>query len=211
MGTTQFGSRVYTWLMLGAYQGYDNKLDHMIKIISEAGLAGSGPTVFAFSSCALGCSKYWLGPRIAPIPATHTLQKHNMKLLDLALVRAWSLEVGAPIENEAAGFTIHHLKHFPGAMLGTVPLPASGMDVIATVNKWRHLVNHIHYKDFSGNGAEPWAQMGTGKLDFHKITEWLVARNYEGWIICEAQARAPLPLAKHQGIAPFKPPPSLLP
>ena len=27
--------------------------------------------------------------------------------------------------------------------------------------------------------------MGTGKLDFHKITEWLVARDYSGWIICE--------------------------
>ena len=63
-----------------------------------------------------------------------------------------------------------------------------GMDVIATLNKWQHLVNHIHYKDFSGNGAEPWAQMGTGKLDFHKITEWLVARNYSGWIICEDEA-----------------------
>lgn len=60
-----------------------------------------------------------------------------------------------------------------------------GMDVIATLDKWAHLVNHIHYKDFSGNGPEPWAQMGTGKLDFHRITEWLVARNYEGWIVCE--------------------------
>lgn len=63
-----------------------------------------------------------------------------------------------------------------------------GMDVIETLNKWQHLVNHIHYKDFSGNGPEPWAQMGSGKLDFHKITEWLVLRNYEGWIICEDEA-----------------------
>ena len=63
-----------------------------------------------------------------------------------------------------------------------------GMDVIATLNKWQHLVNHIHYKDFSGNGPEPWAQMGTGKLDFHKITEWLVQHHYEGWIICEDEA-----------------------
>ena len=48
-----------------------------------------------------------------------------------------------------------------------------GMDIIDTMTKWQHLVNHIHYKDFSGNGPEPWAQMGTAKLDFHKITEWL--------------------------------------
>tara|TARA_B100000519_G_C13859017_1_gene257998 strand:- start:12 stop:308 length:297 start_codon:yes stop_codon:yes gene_type:complete len=60
-----------------------------------------------------------------------------------------------------------------------------GMDVIDTMTKWAHLVNHIHYKDFSGNGPEPWAQMGSGKLDFHRITEWLTLRKYDGWIICE--------------------------
>ena len=63
-----------------------------------------------------------------------------------------------------------------------------GMDVIETMNKWQHLVNHIHFKDYSGNGPEPWAQMGTGKLDFHRITEWLTLRHYEGWIICEDEA-----------------------
>ncbi len=65
-----------------------------------------------------------------------------------------------------------------------------GMDVIATLNKWAHLVNHIHYKDFSGNGPEPWAQMGSGKLDFHRITEWLVQHGYEGWIVCEDECHA---------------------
>jgi inosose dehydratase len=60
-----------------------------------------------------------------------------------------------------------------------------GMNVIDTMNEWAHLINHVHYKDFSGNGEEPWAQMGTGKLDFHAITEWLVRRNYEGYIVCE--------------------------
>ncbi|MGI8602734.1 MAG: sugar phosphate isomerase/epimerase family protein [Verrucomicrobiales bacterium] len=60
-----------------------------------------------------------------------------------------------------------------------------GMDVIATLNKWAHLVDHIHFKDFSGNGPEPWAKMGTGKLDFHKITEWLVMHDFQGWVICE--------------------------
>jgi inosose dehydratase len=65
-----------------------------------------------------------------------------------------------------------------------------GMGVIATLSKWAHLVNHIHYKDFSGNGPEPWAQMGSGKLDFHQITEWLVLRNFEGWIVCEDECHA---------------------
>ncbi|MDR3228682.1 MAG: sugar phosphate isomerase/epimerase [Puniceicoccales bacterium] len=65
-----------------------------------------------------------------------------------------------------------------------------GMNVIETLNHWDYLVNHIHYKDFSGNGPEPWAQMGTGKLDFHQITEWLVRRNYTGWIVCEDECHA---------------------
>jgi inosose dehydratase len=60
-----------------------------------------------------------------------------------------------------------------------------GMDVIQTMTKWQHLINHVHYKDFSGNGIEPWAQMGTGKVDFHQITEFLIQRNYKGWIVCE--------------------------
>jgi inosose dehydratase len=201
-----------------------------------------------------------LGRFIDPVKLRDVLQKHRMKLAGLALVCAWDAEKETPAEKEAADFAIKYLKHFPGAMLGTVTLPSGrakdlqrrrlnvarninlvsqrahdaglkcsyhpnsppaslvrtqedydvvlssldpkvtgwtpdvghiargGMDVIATLNKWQHLVNHIHYKDFSGNGPEPWAQMGTGKLDFHRITEWLVARNYEGWIICEDEA-----------------------
>jgi hypothetical protein len=117
-----------------------------------------------------------------------------------------------------AGSTYARLKHFSECILGTFKQAGAqkvwriihpcfdtlvtgwmpdachiirrGMDVIATLNKRQHLVNHIHYKDFSGNGAEPWSQMGAGKLDFHKIIEWL--RDYTGWIICEDEA----PVAK---------------
>lgn len=260
MAKIQFGSEVYTWFMQGTGKGYDNKLDHMIQVASEAGFTGIEPMVLEISESALGCCKYWLGDFCDPIKLKDTLDQHNMKLAGLALVCAWDGETEAPNEREAADFTINLLKHFPGAMLGTVTLPSGrnkdlqkrrlniarnlntvsqrahdaglkcsyhpnsppaslvrtqedydvvlssldpkvtgwtpdvghiirgGMDVIATLNKWQHLVNHIHYKDFSGNGAEPWSQMGTGKLDFHKITEWLVQRNYEGWIICEDEA-----------------------
>ena len=182
-----------------------------------------------------------------------------MKLAGLALVCPWNGETENESERAAAEYAIATLKHFPGAKLGTVPLPSNrknlherrlnlvknvnavskraadaglvcsfhpnsppssiartqadydviinslnpavtgwtpdvghiargGMDVIATMDKWAYLVNHIHYKDFSGNGPEPWAQMGTGKLDFHRITEWLTLRNYEGIIVCEDEA-----------------------
>lgn len=259
MSNIKFGSEVYTWFMQDGGKGYDNKLDHMVKIISQAGFTGIEPMVLEISESALGCSKYWMGDFIDPVKFKDVLQEHNVELAGLALICGWDNEEETPEERAAADFTIDFLKHFPGAMLGTVTLPSGrhdlqkrrlnvvrninrvsqrgvdaglvcsyhpnsppnslvrtqydydvvlssldpsvtgwtpdvghiirgGMDVIETMNKWQHLVNHIHYKDFSGNGPEPWAQMGTGKLDFHKITEWLTLRNYEGWVICEDEA-----------------------
>ncbi len=260
MSKIQFGSEVYTWFMQGTGKGYDNKLDHMIKIAGQAGFTGIEPMVLEISESALGCGKYWLGDFCDAGRLKAALDEHNVKLAGLALVCAFDGDKLTPGEEEAVAFTINLLKQFPGAMLGTVTLPSGrkndlqrrrlnvarninevsqrgtdaglkcsyhpnsppssivrtqedydvvlssldpkvtgwtpdvghiirgGMDVIPTLNKWQHLVNHIHYKDFSGNGPEPWAQMGTGKLDFHQITEWLVSRNYEGWIICEDEA-----------------------
>ncbi len=259
MANIKFGSEVYTWFMQDTGKGYDNKLDHMVKIISQAGFTGIEPMVLEISESALGCSKYWMGDFIDPIKFKDVLEKHNVELAGLALICGWDNEEETPEERAAADFTIDFLKHFPGAMLGTVTLPSGrhdlqkrrlnvarninrvsqrgvdaglvcsyhpnsppaslvrtqydydvvlssldpsvtgwtpdvghiirgGMDVIETMNKWQHLVNHIHFKDYSGNGPEPWAQMGTGKLDFHRITEWLTLRHYEGWIICEDEA-----------------------
>jgi inosose dehydratase len=260
MSKIQFGSQVYTWFMQGTGKGYDNKLDHMIKIAGQAGFTGIEPMVLEISESALGCGKYWLGDFCDAGRLKAALDEHNVKLAGLALVCAFDGDKLTPGEEEAVAFTINLLKQFPGAMLGTVTLPSGrkndlqrrrlnvarninevsqrgtdaglkcsyhpnsppsslvrtqedydvvlssldpkvtgwtpdvghiirgGMEVIPTLNKWQHLVNHIHFKDFSGNGPEPWAQMGTGKLDFHQITEWLVSRNYEGWIICEDEA-----------------------
>ncbi|MFK5921224.1 MAG: sugar phosphate isomerase/epimerase [Verrucomicrobiota bacterium] len=257
MSKIKFGSQVYTWFMQETGKSYDNKLDHMIKTAAAAGFKSIEPMVLEISESALGCGKYWLGDFCDPIKLKDSLDEHNMELAGLALVCAWDGEEEAPNEREAADFTMDFLKHFPGAMMGTVTLPSGrandlqrrrlnvaknvnavskraadlgftcsyhpnsppdslvrhqedydvvlssldpsvtgwtpdvghiirgGMDVIETLNKWSHLVNHIHYKDFSGNGPEPWAQMGTGKLDFHRITGWLTQHNYEGWIICE--------------------------
>src|SRR5687767_11925914 len=61
MGKIQFGSEVYTWFMQGTGKGYDNKLDHMIKVAAQAGFKGIEPMVLEISEKALGCSKYWLG------------------------------------------------------------------------------------------------------------------------------------------------------
>lgn len=251
MANIQFGSQVYTWFMQGTGAGYANKLDHMIAIAAQAGFTSIEPMVLTPFQ-----DDYWLGDFKDPARLQDALAAHNMQLAGLALVCGWDAPTETKEERLAADYAIHTLQYFPGAKLGTVPLPAhrkdlqerrlnlaknvnavsrraaeaglqcsfhpnsppasivrtqddydvvlnsldpavtgwtpdvghiarGGMDVIATMTKWGHLVNHIHYKDFSGNGPEPWAQMGTGKLDFHRITEWLVQRNYHGWIVCE--------------------------
>lgn len=249
----KFGSEVYTWFMDGYGEGNDNKLPHMAKIIGEAGFAGIEPMVLE------PYDTYWLGDCKDPKRLKDALDEAGIELAALALICKWDEEEETESERIAADWTIETLKLFPGAALGTVPLPdgrhnlqqrrvnlvnnvnrvsrraaeaglkcsfhpnspppslvrtqddynvvlnsldpnvtgwtpdvghiaRGGMDVIDTMTKWGHLVNHIHYKDFSGNGPEPWSQMGSGKLDFHKITEWLTLRNYEGWIICEDEA-----------------------
>jgi len=249
----KFGSEVYTWFMDGYGEGNDNKLPHMAKIIGEAGFAGIEPMVLE------PYDTYWLGDCKDPKVLKDALDEAGIELAALALICKWDEEEETESERIAADWTIETLKLFPGAALGTVPLPdgrhnlqqrrvnlvnnvnrvsrraaeaglkcsfhpnspppslvrtqddydvvlnsldpnvtgwtpdvghiaRGGMDVIDTMTKWGHLVNHIHYKDFSGNGPEPWSQMGSGKLDFHKITEWLTLRNYEGWIICEDEA-----------------------
>ena len=250
MSKIQFGSEVYTWFMQGGGEGYANRLDHMIQVAANAGFTGIEPMVLE------PFDTYWLGDFKDPARLKDALDAHNMQLAGLALVCSWDQPEETDAERAAADYAIDTLQKFPGAKLGTVPLPTDrknlqerrlnlaknvntvsrrakeagldcsfhpnsppssivrtqydydvvlsslnptltgwtpdvghivrgGMDVIETMNKWAHLVNHIHYKDFSGNGPEPWAKMGTGKLDFHKITEWLTLRNYEGWIICE--------------------------
>ena len=250
MAHITFGSEVYTWFMQEKGTAYDNKLDHMIKVAAESGFTSIEPMVLT------PLPNYWLGSFKDPSRLKDALATHKMTLAGLALVCGWNDEKETAEERQAADYAIATLKQFPGAKLGTVPLPSNrqnlherrmnlarnvnavsrravdqgiacsfhpnspppsvvrtqddydvvlnsidpavtgwtpdvghiargGMDVIATMNKWAHLVNHIHFKDFSGNGPEPWAKMGTGKLDFHKITEWLVERRYKGWIICE--------------------------
>ena len=96
----------------------------MIKVASEAGFAGIEPMVLEIAEEPLGCCKYWLGDFCDPIRMKDSLQEYNLELAGLALVCAWDGEDETPAEREAADFTIDFLKHFPGAMLGTVTLPS---------------------------------------------------------------------------------------
>lgn len=58
-----------------------------------------------------------------------------------------------------------------------------GMDPLAKMKEYQHLINHVHYKDW--NGTPEWTIMGNGKVELVAITQWLKDINYSGWIICE--------------------------
>jgi inosose dehydratase len=58
-----------------------------------------------------------------------------------------------------------------------------GMDPLETMKQYRHLINHVHYKDW--DGAPEFAVMGEGKVDFVGITSWLRDSGFQGWIVCE--------------------------
>ncbi len=65
-----------------------------------------------------------------------------------------------------------------------------GMDPLAKMKAYQHLINHVHYKDWDG---EPeFALMGTGKVDLVSITQWLRDIDYNGWIICEDEGKEAL-------------------
>ena len=213
----KFGSEVYTWFMDGYGDGNNNKLPHMMKIISQAGFTGIEPMVLE------PYDTYWMGDCKDPAKLKDALDEAGIELAALALICKWDGEEETESERIAADWTIETLKLFPGAALGTVPLPdgrhslqqrrlnlvnnvnrvsrraadaglkcsfhpnsppaslvrtqydydvvlssldpaatgwtpdvghiiRGGMDIIGTMTKWQHLVNHIHYKDFSGNG-----------------------------------------------------------
>lgn len=65
-----------------------------------------------------------------------------------------------------------------------------GMDPLAKMQEYQHLINHVHYKDW--NGEPEFALMGKGKVDLLAITQWLKDIQYTGWIICEDEGEEAL-------------------
>ncbi|MFT5288841.1 MAG: inosose dehydratase [Planctomycetota bacterium] len=82
-----------------------------------------------------------------------------------------------------------------GGSLGWVPdcghIARVGMDPLEMIRKHRDLVQHIHYKDMTVDGA--WAEMGKGVIDYLAITRFLVETNYAGWIVVEDESDRAIP------------------
>jgi inosose dehydratase len=82
------------------------------------------------------------------------------------------------------------LKGLDARHLGWTPdvghLANGGMDPLAMMRQYSSLINLVHYKDW--DGQPEFCEMGTGKVDFAAITDWLVTLNFKGWIICEDES-----------------------
>ena len=76
------------------------------------------------------------------------------------------------IDRQLLGWTpdVGHLMH-------------GGMNPLTEMQRYAHLINHVHFKDW--DGRPDFALMGHGVVDFVAITRWLQTHGYAGWIICE--------------------------
>jgi inosose dehydratase len=61
-----------------------------------------------------------------------------------------------------------------------------GMDPLKKMCDYAEMINLVHFKDWDGNPE--FALMGEGKVDLVGVTQWLLDRNYSGWIVCEDEA-----------------------
>jgi inosose dehydratase len=62
-----------------------------------------------------------------------------------------------------------------------------GMNPLAKMRDYAEMINLVHFKDW--DGQPEFALMGEGKVDLVGITQWLLDRNYSGWIVCEDEAK----------------------
>ncbi len=79
------------------------------------------------------------------------------------------------------------LESLDTAVTGWTPdvghLINGGMDPLTKMKEYASLINLVHYKDW--HGEPEFALLGQGNVDFVGITDWLIERQYSGWIICE--------------------------
>lgn len=125
----RFGNECYTWFMKDNGAAHANRLDHMIRITAQAGLAGIEPIHF------------WMGDLAEPRRLRDALEAAQIDLAAVALVLEWNHEVETESERLQADGVIDLLCEFPGAMLCTVQQP-SGREQLAS--RRLRLADHLN-------------------------------------------------------------------
>lgn len=142
------------------------------------------------------------------------------KLSELA---KWSADQGVPLSyHHHMGSMIEDAEDIDWLMEGSDPaltllydtghLHFAGADPLAVLDKWGHRIHHVHYKDVRqqvidriraedrsfldavAGGAFTVPGDPEGCIDFQAVTDRLMAIDYSGWIVVEAEqdpAKAP--------------------
>lgn len=116
--TFRFGSEVYTWFMKEEGRAYANQLDHMIKVIAEAGFTGIQP-IF-----------HWMGALADTQKLAECLQANRIQLAALSLVLDWNHPQETEEERSEADAALDLLSAFPGALLCVVQKPTGRHDIL---------------------------------------------------------------------------------
>jgi inosose dehydratase len=124
-----FGSEVYTWFMKESGRANANRLDHMIKVISQAGFRGIQP-IYS-----------WMGDLSDPARLAACLGEHGLALCAMSFVLDWNEEQETAEELHQTENVIKFLSHFPGCMLCVVQMPRGRFDVDI---RRKRLVKHLN-------------------------------------------------------------------
>lgn len=114
----RFGSEVYTWFMKEDGRAYANQLQHMIRIIAEAGFTGIQP-IF-----------HWMGDLANPQRLADCLQANRIQLAALSLVLDWNHPQETEQERNETDAALDLLTAFPGALLCVVQKPTGRHDIV---------------------------------------------------------------------------------
>jgi inosose dehydratase len=108
---------------------HTNRLDHMINVTAQAGLAGIEPI------------HSWMGDLADPERLAASLDAAQIELAAIALVLEWNHDGETDDERRQADAIIDLLARFPGAVLCTVQLPTDRANLEA---RRRRLVDNVN-------------------------------------------------------------------
>ncbi len=111
MGNIRLACETYTWQMPGEI--YKGKLDHIMRIISEAEFEGIEPETSFFGSLA------------DPVLMKDALDRHQLELAVLCHVEDWRHPEETEAEMARAAQWMDFLAHFPNTIYLLVPMPGT--------------------------------------------------------------------------------------
>lgn len=124
----RLGCQTYTWQMSGGR--YDGRLDHIIRIASEAGFSGVEPET------------RFLGELAEPRRLAARLEEFKIELPALTLVEDWRLPHESEDERRRADACLDLLAHFPKTLLNLCQMP--GTDRKDLAERQRNLLSCVN-------------------------------------------------------------------